>query len=437
MNAGFLIFRFFRLGPLALCLIAAAILGLGYYMQLGENDFNARKAAALAAGPPAAFDIAGFDRDRDVGSMDEVVVRAQPVLANAYRLTYTDNGSTDYAYMVPLVAANAKYDNIVMGVAFFSSKEFSFDDISQDMFSNGVSGFGNFGPIAEFNGEMRSLGRWQDLTDEAFADQGLTMASNAVVMWPYLDGREAAFAPADTTIFGFMSKIAGAIGLLALGKLVMRGRSKEEPVVEPAEVDAAPAPMAPAMALSNAPVAAKAAPLWKQRSGLVDENDYSLEPTAVEPTRVEVSRPKARGPVLPTPKPRQKLGVRKVLIGIVGGLFALGLVSTVTDLVMKTLPEPAADVATTQERAAQTLADAIVPEADPNRHWTDIDVTPIAEWFVSKGVLAISGDVSAMMTLGMIIGGLFVSMLLIRYFFVLRRAFQPRTSARFDSMGLN
>lgn len=78
-----------------------------------------------------------------------------------------------------------------------------------------------------------------------------------------------------------------------------------------------------------------------------------------------------------------------------------------------------------------------MPDADPNRHWTDVDVTPIAEWFVAKFFLAVSGDTDAQLLLGGMIGGLFFELVGLRWFFVMRRTLRPRTTARFDSMGIN
>lgn len=138
--------------------------------------------------------------------------------------------------------------------------------------------------------------------------------------------------------------------------------------------------------------------------------------------------------MLDAPKARG-FGVRKVLIAIVGGLFLLGLAAVVSDLMNESAPVEVA--ASPQETIVATVADAVVPDADPNRHWTDIDVTPIAEWFVAKGMLALGGDVEAQITLGSIVGGLFFALFMLRFFFSMRRSLAPKTTARFDSMGIN
>jgi hypothetical protein len=41
------------------------------------------------------------------------------------------------------------------------------------------------------------------------------------------------------------------------------------------------------------------------------------------------------------------------------------------------------------------------------------------------------------MNLAMVIGGVFLVMFMVRWFFVMRSALRPKTSARFSSMGLD
>lgn len=59
-------------------------------------------------------------------------------------------------------------------------------------------------------------------------------------------------------------------------------------------------------------------------------------------------------PPLITPK-RSGLGVRKVLIGIVAGLFVLGLVSTVSDLIAKPTASNLATITTPKTLLQQLL----------------------------------------------------------------------------------
>ena len=225
------------------------------------------------------------------------------------------------------------------------------------------------------------------------------------------------------TVFGLFSKIAGAIGLLALAGLVFKPQAKAEAF--PQEVEA------PDAALQSTHITSQqrpAKPVLKHRSGLVSPDEMD----AHDPAYTGASKEDAD-----IVKPRRGFGLRKVMVGLVGGLFVLGLVSTVSGLIAKSAPVEVAQVQTIQQAVAAGVADTIVPDADPNRHWTDIDVTPIVEWFTAKFLLAVAGDVAAQLLLGMIFGGVIASLIAIRTFFVLRRALRPKTTANFSSMGIN
>lgn len=427
-----LLYKFLRLGPLGLGVIALAVLALGFYLQIGEYTRDVQRAAALAAGAPAAVDIVKFDRDRDMTDLREVVVRAQPIMDVAYRLTLTKDSGNDHVFMIPLVSEHSNSETAIVGIAYFDSRTDDFDNITPELLMTGMVGFGGVAPLIEYNGRLGSMGQWDDLTEESFFDEGLTLPQNPVVVWPYPEGSAVALAPRgadDMTIFGLLSKIAGAIGLLALAKLVFSSKPDTDTSAD----------LGSAIAASDSdhivPRQASAVPLWKQRSGLVSPEDMNAQDPLFNASAFDSASVQDAERV----KPRAGFGLRQVMVGLVGGLFVLGLVSTVSGLVKKSAPAEiaGAQIQPIEQVVAAGVADAIVPDADPRRHWTDIDVTPIAEWFTAKFLLAVAGDVEAQLTLGAIIGAVFVGLFMLRFFFVLRRAFQPKTTARFDSMGIN
>ncbi|MCW1952341.1 MAG: hypothetical protein KIH44_013355 [Octadecabacter sp.] len=51
--------------------------------------------------------------------------------------------------------------------------------------------------------------------------------------------------------------------------------------------------------------------------------------------------------------------------------------------------------------------------------------------------MAVAGDVDAQILLGGMLVGLFALMFATRWYFVMRRVLRPKTTARFDSMGIN
>lgn len=422
-------FWILRLGPIGLGGLAAAIMGIGYYLQVLDNERTANDALAHAAGMPDMVQLADARAAQDRSVIGEVNVQAQLAWEYSYDLWYEENIRTDYVVMFPIIASGASNLDEVLGVAILQAEDDSFTTLSAETVEDWFVAEAKFGPVLNLNGELDDMGKWEGLIEESFYDLGLTMPADPIVIWPYVEGRDVALAPpapGDLTIFGVFSKIAGVFGLLALGKLVFSSNKSDD--------TATPQMPAPEAAFDSAPQPS-GVPLWKQRSGLVDIMDEMTEPASFEPATFDA--PNAAPDAMLTAPQRSGFGVRKVLIGIVACLFVLGLVSTVSDLIAKSSTADTAAVTSIEDIAAATVADVIVPDADPNRHWTDIDVTPVVEWFVAKSLLAAAGDTDAMMTLGMIVGGLFFGLLMIRYFFLIRRSLRPKTSAQFSTMGLN
>jgi len=206
--------------------------------------------------------------------------------------------------------------------------------------------------MINYNGELGGMGQWDELTEESFADEGLILPENAVIVWPYMNGRAAALAPTAAgglTIVGLLSKIAGAIGLLALAKLVFTNKPDEVPE-EAVIVGGPPIPV-------EMPVT-KAIPLWKKkRSGFLDdtvtEPSQDFVPAPFEPADLQSNVLDLTSENSALRAPLNGFGVRKVLIGLVGGLFVLGLVSLVSDLIAKSTPVETVAVQSFEELFAE------------------------------------------------------------------------------------
>lgn len=257
MNALKFLIGFLRLGPLPLLLVAAVILGGGFYWEIQEQKRDAARDAAIAAGPPATVDIRAFDPARDVTALDEVQIRAQLDVAMDYQLTIERDGTDDLAYMVPLVAVDAipasqvpdrnpaepmmlaegpDWPEIV-GVAIYTGRDFSFEDVDGMLLARQAKEFGPYGPILTLNGEHRGLGLWDEIVRDSFAEQNRPFPRDAIVVFPYLNGRAAALAPREAdqlSLFDITKYVAAAIAALALLKLAVHRESEgaEDPSTE-------------------------------------------------------------------------------------------------------------------------------------------------------------------------------------------------------------
>ena len=250
------IIGFLRLGPIPLGLIAAAFFGAGIWLQMQENQINLEKAEALLAGPPPAVNLSDFNPVHDIHPFDEVAIRAQLDLTRDAELTLERRGNDDLAVMVPLVAVDAVVPEEgeaapeVLGVALFTGEAFAFDDLTRTDLRDMAREFGAFGPVLTLNGRLDGPGDFDDVLAQSFAQSGAVLAPDALHIYPYMEGRVAAFDaawPFQTSIFGAFAWIGGAFGVFALFKLAFRSNRRtdwsdeelfgapEEPMAEPSD----------------------------------------------------------------------------------------------------------------------------------------------------------------------------------------------------------
>lgn len=456
--------RFLMSGPLALFGGAAAVLAVGYFLQVSENEREVRKAAALAAGPPPVVNIEDYDRATDRTDMGEVNLRAQLDFSMDYQLTLEGSSSTDRALMVPLMEAETGEP---VGVALYTGRNFQFEDMEPMALLAKSQGFGEVGPILHLNGETGPLGKWDEIVEDSFREQGRAFAPGFLIVYPYVDGREAAFAPkTNSSVFGLFSKIAGAIALLGILKLVFRkpdpvaAEIPDLPPLQPAEAPQTPSGFSPLddpfaltgsdrkgmmqddqadpLAVTPAPVMAAKTdeniPEWKRRLD-AKINGQIAQDTASTALRAEMLGANA------TAKRSFGSTLRRAALILVGAVFGLVLVATIGDLLMDARQNDAAAavaIPSAEERVAQVVAEYVAPTTDAaDKEWYEIDFAPIAQWFVSKGLLAISGDKNAQLTLAMMVGGLFLFMFMLRWFFFVRGMFRPKIQPSMTGMGMD
>lgn len=207
----------------------------------------------------------------------------------------------------------------------------------------------------------------------------------------------------SVTAFGVMARIGGGIAILglvlfALGEL--RGTPAAAPAGErpfPSDLPkAAPAPDLP-------PAVNQRVADWQRRLA-----EKSAAPAAAPPA----------------PRAGIRARLHRAALAVVAIAFVGLLGLTVWNQIGPALTasaEPAAPAPVTVEDLALAVADAAIPDAPADRHWTELDLAPVLEWFAAKAALAMVGDRTAMLQLGMIAGGVLFLIVGSYVFMMLRR----------------
>jgi len=131
--------------------------------------------------------------------------------------------------------------------------------------------------------------------------------------------------------------------------------------------------------------------------------------------------------------------VHKLVLGIVGLAFAVILGAVLMSL-FETAAENDVRAAelSPQEILAAEIAQRFAPATPPDqRAWYEVDIAPVAQWFIAKGLLAAAGDKAAIITLLSMGVGLFTALFMLRWFFFARATLTPRISPDLRGMGIN
>ena len=437
----------FTRGPLGSFLIAAALIGFGYQQYMAAESTNEARAAALAEGPPPVVDIDTYIPARNDGHLGEVNVRAQLDLTWDYQLTLTTNSGNHYAYMVPLVEVKPDAARpAVLGYLLWNDSDFTFDQFDPMTFLINAEGFGTVGPILTLNGLRDTPGQFDDMIADAFAENGRVLPPEPLILSLFDGDRAAYFAPRDPrTPLVWLGGLGALFVAVGLGRLVVRrptpaGPGPADPVEEtPAQRTAdrpgTDLPLPSYIVSADPPAAAGRVPEWKVRL------DAKLEakakgrplPPPIDPTldvRAMMGLRKPQKPAAAVRTPAEQL--RRAALGFVGAIFALVLVAGFYG-VWTSIPEPEPEPITLAELAAQGLAQALVPTTPPaEKEWYEIDLAPVAQWFIEKATLAMAGDQAAILTLSMMLIG-FISLLIGLKIVVMARMMAPRVRPGMES----
>ncbi len=212
----------FRMHPVIYWLLGIGLMAASIWFYFGSQKDEAAKALALTQDPPAAVEIASFDRATNVGPADEVVVKGQLDHTMRYTLTYKKKRRETTNWMVPLYASDTteRPDSVkfvLMGEA---------NAVPMEALLESATGIAGERPIVEINGALSRPGKFRSMVSDALVEQGTTLARDAVFIEPFLEGREAGLAPQDGGPMG--SAMIGGLGLLLFGYGFLRRNSRRK-----------------------------------------------------------------------------------------------------------------------------------------------------------------------------------------------------------------
>jgi len=205
---------FFRLPYWAYMVLGALFFPLSWVVYSGSNDRAVDYAKAMEIGPPAMVELGAFDKSKDIGLLDEVVIRAQLDMSLRYNLTRTKNGTVrDRAFMMALYPVDAQNNTSPpVGLIWETRKGFSPETLADKVVGEGI-----FGPIIELHGKHERMGRLSKNAKGAFEEQNRAYLEAAlkVVINPFEKPRSEELKAAP---LGYTELATGCgIGVLLIG----------------------------------------------------------------------------------------------------------------------------------------------------------------------------------------------------------------------------
>ncbi|MFQ1702632.1 hypothetical protein ACJ5NV_18770 [Loktanella agnita] len=217
---------FLRLPPVGYFIIAALLLGAGYFLQNTENGIQAARADALAGDPPQAVALGDFD-PADLGPAKEVNIAAQ--INNRYTYTlYKDNENDPNARVMwllfdPAATGNERVVKSAIVVRERDAEKFT------DWLIDNAAAIGEISPIFNINGQHSTNTAYDDIAEDAIGDERLTRDPDFFYIQPFFDGRVAGLAPRSTSDGGlfYIATIAALIvASFGVVKMLWRRRGR-------------------------------------------------------------------------------------------------------------------------------------------------------------------------------------------------------------------
>lgn len=212
------------LPPVAYFVIAAALVGFGFYADNENRASIAARAEALEGEMPAVVNLGEFTPS-DADLANEVHVAAQINYDHAYTL-FKDNENDSNSHTLLMLFDPSATDDVrtVKAAIVLPSRD---DDELIAYLDGNVAGASTMSPIYHINGTRSSSTSYSDVARDAFSEHGFTRAPGFFYLRPFIEGRVAALSPktSDSNSLKTPAWIAALlVALFGGGKMMMRRR---------------------------------------------------------------------------------------------------------------------------------------------------------------------------------------------------------------------
>jgi len=197
--------------------VGILVLAVGWLLKTSIDLEEDAKAEALLGPAPEMVLIEEFDPDRNIGSGDEVTIRAQLATDLTAKLSM-DDGETQrigtFFGLFPVTALDSK-----RSVSAILLSETTI--LEQSYLESVTVGNGAFGPIVEINGQIGSVSNVKIPVARALERMGRVLPEDIVTIVPFVEGREVALRP-DPDKGQELFAIFALIGAIYIGYGILR-----------------------------------------------------------------------------------------------------------------------------------------------------------------------------------------------------------------------
>ncbi len=214
----------FGLPPVVYFVLAALVVGAGYYVETVRKEDQAERAQALQGEMPKVTNLGEFTPS-DADLAREVNIAAQFHQDHTYELHKDSrNDSNSHALYMLFDPSAKEEERIVQAAIVIPMRD---DDQFYDWMIKNIDSMGAMSPVFHINGQRSGSTSYGDLARDAMRDNGFTRDDDFFYIKPFFNGRAAGLGRRSGDDMS-MVLVAGVLGLIlaAFGGMKMMWRRR-------------------------------------------------------------------------------------------------------------------------------------------------------------------------------------------------------------------